>query len=85
MSVLHPLGPALLVEARTDDPRSIRGRILDIEHALHGGGGKHATFEGLYLSLDGPDGPLVRTGGASRAGGGFGWSARGFHTGFHHG
>jgi hypothetical protein len=84
--VLHPLGPALLVEASTDDVSSVAGKVPDIGNALDGGGwGEHPRFEGVYLALDGPDGPLVRTGGATRAAGGFGWSAPGFDTGIQHG
>jgi hypothetical protein len=83
--VLHPLGPALLVEASTADVQAIEGKVPEIEQALHGDGGEHATYEGVYLALDGPDGPLVRTGGATREAGGFGWSTPGFETGIQHG
>jgi hypothetical protein len=83
--VLHPFGPALLVQATTEDVSRVSGRIPEIERALDGGHVNHPRFEGLYLALDGPDGPLVRTGGAARAGGGFGWSSRGFETGIQHG
>jgi hypothetical protein len=84
--VLHPLGPALLVEASTDDVASVTGRVPAIENELDGGGwGSHPRFEGVYLALDGPEGPLIRTGGATRAAGGFAWTAPGFDSGIQHG
>lgn len=84
--VLHPLGPALLVEASTQDAASLAGRVPELLNALAGdGGGEHPVYEGVYLAVDGPDGPLVRDGGAVRDAGGFGWNARGFDTGIQHG
>jgi hypothetical protein len=76
----------LLVEASTDDESSLEGRVPAIENALDGGGwGRHPRFEGVYLAVDGPEGPLVRSGGTRRYAGGFVWAARGFQTGFQHG
>jgi hypothetical protein len=84
--VLHPLGAALLVEASTDDVAAVSGRVPQIENALDGGGwGAHPRFEDLYLALDGPDGPLVQVGVATRDAGGFGWVAAGFDSGINHG
>jgi hypothetical protein len=84
--VLHPLGRALLVEATARDVSTVRGRIPQLANALEGDDwGTHPQLEGLYLSIDGPDGPLVRAGNAVRHAGGFWWAARGFETGINHG
>jgi hypothetical protein len=83
--VLHPLGPALLVEATTDDPDSMTGRIPDLETALDGGDQRHPRFEGVYLALDGPGGPLFVGEGTRRDAGGGGWTAPGFDSGIQHG
>lgn len=84
--VVHPLGPALLVEASTDDVGSISGKVPEIENALdRGDWGDDPEFEGLYLALDGPDGPLIRSGATTRDAGGFGWTSPGFDSGIQHG
>jgi hypothetical protein len=82
--VLHPLGPALLVVASTDDPASVEGRMGELETALGGARG-HRRFEGLYVAVDGPDGPLFRGESAARTAGGGQWFARGFDSGIPHG
>lgn len=80
--LLHPLGPALVVEASTDDPASIEGRMGELESALDSG---HSGLEGMYLAVDGPDGPLFRGESAHRIAEGGQWFARGFDSGIPHG
>jgi hypothetical protein len=82
--VLRPLGPALLVTASTGDVASVQGRMGDLEDALDGGPGR-PEFEGLYLAVDGPRGPLFRGQGTWRTGSGGQWFAEGFDSGIPHG
>jgi hypothetical protein len=80
--VLHPYGPALFVHARTDDSVTVSGRMGDLETALDSG---HEGLEGLYVAVDGPDGPLFRGQSARRISEGGQWFAKGFDSGIPHG
>lgn len=81
--VLHPLGPALFVEARTDDPALVDGRMGELETALEGS--RSSGLDGMYVAVDGPDGPLFRGEGAARIAEGGQWFADGFDSGIPHG
>jgi hypothetical protein len=80
--VLHPYGPALFVEARTDDASSVSGRMGDLESALDP---DDSGLDGMYVEVSGPDGPLFRGESARRIAEGGQWFARGFDSGIPHG
>jgi hypothetical protein len=80
--VLHPYGPALFVEARTDDESSVSARMGDLERALDPDG---SGLEGMYVEVSGPDGPLFRGESAHRIAEGGQWFAEGFDSGIPHG
>jgi hypothetical protein len=54
----------------------------DLETALDSG---HEGLEGLYVAVDGPDGPLFRGQSARRISEGGQWFAKGFDSGIPHG
>ncbi|MDX6358314.1 MAG: hypothetical protein QOH37_1368 [Nocardioidaceae bacterium] len=81
--VLHPLGPAVVVEATAPSAASVDGRMGQLESAL--ASSKLSGIEGLYVAVDGPDGPLFRGESAERIAEGGQWFADGFDSGIPHG
>lgn len=81
--VLHPLGPAVVVEATAPDAASVDGRMGELETAL--AAPPMSGLDGLYLEVVGPDGPLFRGESAARIREGGQWFAEGFDSGIPHG
>lgn len=80
--VLHPLGPAVVVEATAADAASVDGRMGELETALSS---RLPGIDGLYLAVDGPHGPLFRGESAARISEGGQWFEKGFDSGIAHG
>jgi hypothetical protein len=81
--VLHPLGPAVVVEATAAEAASVDGRMGELEHALSSS--RMSGLDGLYVAVSGPDGPLFRGETSARIAEGGQWFAKGFDSGIPHG